>query len=116
MIYWNEAGRNPANANANTGMQNGQGGAGNRANRPDNIDQVIIARNTPRVTAGNDAFVVRPMTSDLTGPDAGYTYTDASQVSPMASSQNVELERHHDLRSTGVAYNSRYAIRTASPV
>lgn len=114
MIYWNEAGRNPANAQSN-GMQSGRGGALNRANRPNNIDQVIIARNTSK---GDSKQLTLSLSKPMRAEDnwswtLGYTYTDASQVSPMASSQNTSNWNGTTIYQVNenVAYNSRYAIR-----
>lgn len=116
MIYWNPAGRNPANAHSNgTGIQNGTNGAGNRANRPNNIDQVIIARNT---TKGDSTQLTLALSKPMQAEDnwawtLGYTFTDASQVSPMASSQNTSNWNGTTIHQVNenVAYNSRYAIR-----
>lgn len=116
MIYWNAAGLNPANANPNgTGIQNGFRDAGNRANRPNNIDQVIIARNTKK---GDSTQLTLALSKPMRAEDnwawtLGYTYTDASQVSPMASSQNTSNWNGTTIHQVNenVAYNSRYAIR-----
>ncbi|MCX7563938.1 TonB-dependent receptor [Xanthomonadaceae bacterium XH05] len=115
MIYWNANGRNPANANPNTGIQNGTGGAGNRANRPGNIDQVIIARNTKK---GDSTQLTLALSKPMRAEDhwawtVGYTFTDATQVSPMASSQNTSNWNGTTIYQVNenVAYNSRYAIR-----
>lgn len=116
MIYWNAAGRNPANANANNGMQNGgAGGVSNRANRPSNIDQVILARNTNK---GDSKQLTLSLSKPMQAEDnwswmVGYTFTDASQVSPMASSQNTSNWNGTTIHQVNenVAYNSRYAIR-----
>lgn len=115
MIYWNAAGLNPANANPNTGMQNGQNGAGNRANRPGNIDQIMLARNTGK--GGANALTLalsKPMQADDHWAwSLGYTYTHATQVGPNASSQNTSNWNGMPIYQVNenVASTSRYSIR-----
>ncbi len=115
MIYWNANGLNPANANANTGMQNGQNGAGNRANRPSNIDQVMLARNTGKgASRALTLALSKPMQAgDNWAWTLGYTFTDASQVGPNASSQNTSNWNGMPIYQVNenVASTSRYAIR-----
>ncbi|HRO86694.1 MAG TPA: TonB-dependent receptor [Chiayiivirga sp.] len=120
MIYWNAAGLNPINAQSN-GIQNGRGNpggggsAGNRANRPSNIDQVMLARNTSK---GESKALTLSLTKPMQAGDhwswtAGYTYTDATQVSPMASSQNTSNWNGTTIYQVNenVSSTSRYAIR-----
>ena len=115
MIYWNAAGRNPGNVDGDRGIQNGRKGAGNRANRPNNIDQVMLARNTSKGDSKSMTLSLsKPMQADGHWSwMAGYTFTDASQVSPMASSQNTSNWNGTTIFQVNenVAYNSRYAIR-----
>lgn len=116
MIYWNAAGLNPAKVDGNRGIQNGRNGAGNRANRPNNIDQVMLARNTSKgASKALTLALSKPMQAadDHWGWTVGYTYTDATQVSPMASSQNTSNWNGTTVYQVNenVAGNSRYAIR-----
>src|SRR5690606_37776593 len=50
MLYWNEAGLDPANA-GRFGMTSGQNGAFNRANKHPDVDQAIVIRNTDKGSA-----------------------------------------------------------------
>lgn len=115
MIYWNAAGRNRNNVYQGTGIQNGRNGAGNRANRPSNIDQVMVAHNTSKGDAkALTLSLSKPMNSESHWAwTAGYTFTDATQVSPMASSQNTSNWNGTTVFQVNenVASTSRYAIR-----
>jgi hypothetical protein len=115
MIYWNAAGLNPNNTDGNRGIQNGRKGAGNRANRPGNIDQVMVAHNTNKGDAkALTLSLSKPMTNESHWAwTAGYTFTDATQVSPMASSQNTSNWNGTTIFQVNenVASTSRYAIR-----
>ena len=115
VLYWNAQGIDPTKVDGNRGIQNGRNGVGNRANRPSNIDQVMLARNT-------DKGHGRQVTLSLSKPGSptdhwswmgAYTYTHATQVSPMASSQNTSNWNGTPIYQVNenVAGNSRYAIR-----
>ena len=115
MLYWNARGLDPANADPRTGMQNGRNGAGNRANRPNNIDQVMLASRTGKGESKQLTLSLSKPASfeDNWGWTVGYTYTDATQVSPMASSQNTSNWNGTPIYQVNenVASTSRYAVR-----
>ena len=115
MIYWNPQGLDPSRVDGNRGIQNGRNGAGNRANRPNNIDQIMVAHNTSKgASKALTLALSKPMLmEDHWGWTVGYTYTDATQVSPMASSQNTSNWNGTTIYQVNenVASNSRYAIR-----
>src|SRR5690606_21936298 len=115
MIYWNAAGRDRTNADPRTGIQNNRGGAFNRANRPDGVGNVLIARNTKKGDSKQLTLSLsKPMlTEDHWSWMVGYTYTDATQVSPMASSQNTSNWNGTTIYQVNenVASTSRYAVR-----
>lgn len=112
-IYWNDAGRDPANQNNNGFIQHGTNGASNRANRPLDVNQAIVVRNT---SIGDS----RQFTMSLFKPllenwswSAGYTYTHATEFSPATSSQNSSNWSNSMIYQSNdpVGYNSRYAIK-----
>ncbi len=115
VLYWNAAGIDPTKVDGTKGIQNGKNTVINRANRPSNIDQIMLARNT-------DKGQSRQVTLSLSKPGSptdhwswmgAYTYTHATQVSPMASSQNTSNWNGTPIYQVNenVAGNSRYAIR-----
>lgn len=113
LIYWNAAGRDPSKTDGTRGIQSGTNGANNRANRPSNVGDVMLARNTD---LGNG----QQLTVSLSLPKKehwswtlGYTYTDATEVSPLTSSQNTSNWNNTPIfqANENVAYDSRYAIR-----
>lgn len=115
MIFWNEAGRDPGNVNGRQGIRAGRNGALDRANRPRNVDQIMLLRNTNKGEAQQLTLSLsKPMTDEGNWAwTAGYTYTHATQVNPMASSQNTSnwggmpvYQANENVTST-----SRYAIR-----
>jgi hypothetical protein len=113
MIFWNAAGLNPGNANPTTGIQAGQSGANNRANRPSDINQAIVLRNTNK--GGSQQLTLsltRPMIENWSWTLA-YTHTNATEVSPITSSQNSSNWSNTMVfqANENVAYKSRYAIK-----
>lgn len=116
LIYWNAAGRNPANGRIsgsnNFGITEGTLGAGARANRPAGIGDVILMRNTNKGKSQQLTLSLEKPLTDTWGWSLGYTYTQASEVSPLTSSQNTSnwgstlaFQANEE-----VAVNSRYAI------
>lgn len=114
-IFWNDAGMDPGNVDGNRGIRSGRNGARDRSNRPRNVDQVMLLRNTKKGEAQQLTLSLsKPQSADGNWSwTAGYTYTHATQVSPMASSQNTSNwggmpihQANENLSST-----SRYAIR-----
>jgi len=110
-IYWNAAGLNPANA-GDFGIEAG-GAVGNRGDRPSWVGDVMLLRNTDKGRGAQATFsLAKPMT-DSWGWSLGYTYTEATEVSPLASSQNTSNWSGTLINNANenVAYDSRYAIK-----
>ncbi|WP_370671908.1 carboxypeptidase regulatory-like domain-containing protein [Stenotrophomonas maltophilia] len=122
-LYWNDYGMNGANAGPN-GMQAGQKNGracsatdltcpGARVNRPGDIGDVILLRNTDKGRGSQATFsLAKPLTENW-GWSLGYTYTQSKEVSPLSSSQNTSNWNNTlSLNANdNVAYNSRYAIK-----
>ncbi|MGY0503792.1 TonB-dependent receptor [Luteimonas sp. e5] len=111
-IYWNDAGRDPANTDR-FGMTDGRNGALAKANRPRDIGNVMLMRNTSKgkshqLTLG----LMKPLTQTW-GWSAFYTRTNAWEVSPLTSSQNTSNWNNTLIFNTNenVARASRYALR-----
>jgi len=111
-IFWNAAGLNPDNA-GKFGMENGTGGAGNRANRPSNVGDVMLLRNTSKGRSSQATFSLSKAMTESWGWSLGYTYTEAKEVSPLTSSQNTSNWNNTMVFNSNeeVAYDSRYAIK-----
>lgn len=118
-LYWNPAGLNQANSKIdsrsgdNLGMENGTNGALNRANRPNNIGDVMLLRNTDKGRGSQATFsLAKPLTENW-GWSLGYTYTQSKEVSPLTSSQNTSNWNNTQILNANenIAYNSRYAIK-----
>jgi hypothetical protein len=114
VLFWNEAGLDPANFSArDRGIANGQNGASNRANRPADVDQAIVIRNTDKGSAQQlTVSLSKPMEENWSWT-VGYTHTAATEFSPATSSQNSSNWSNTMAFQANdpVAYNSRYAIR-----
>jgi len=116
-IYWNAAGRNPANSRiqngTNFGITTGTSGANDRANRPTDMGDVLVMRNTDKGRGSQATFsLAKPLTENW-GWSLGYTYTQSKEVSPLTSSQNTSNWNNTPIFNANedVAYNSRYAIK-----
>ena len=122
-IYWNARGRDYKNARLDTtgsnpsgnnfGMVSGTNGAGDRANRPSDIGDVILLRNTSKGRSSQATFSLAKPLVENWGWTLGYTYTAAKEVSPLTSSQNTS-NWNNTLSfnsNDNVAYDSRYAIK-----
>ncbi|MBB1116339.1 TonB-dependent receptor [Stenotrophomonas sp. W1S232] len=111
-IYWNANGLNPANA-GRFGMENGTGGAGNRATRPGWVGDVMLLRNTDKGRGAQATFALSKPMTDKWAWSLGYTYTEATEVSPLTSSQNTSNWNNTLVFNSNenVAYDSRYAIK-----
>lgn len=84
LIYWNNAGLNPANFNQ---FGTASGGASARGNRNTAYNDAIIAQQTGR--GGSDSFTValsQPFNDNSWSWNVAYTYTYADEVSPLTSS------------------------------
>jgi len=112
LLFWNEAGLNPANRGRN-GIDTGTNGAASKAGRPDGIGDIMLIGNTDKgrsrqLTIGVDKPVQRQW-----GWSLFYTRTRASEVSAMSNSQltsNWGNTLVADVNEN-IAYDSRYAIR-----
>ncbi|GHD74866.1 Oar protein [Luteimonas padinae] len=112
MLYWNEAGLDPANS-GRFGMTNGSGGAANRANKHPDVDQAIVIRNTDKGSARQLTLALSKPMVDQWAWTVGYTYTDATEFSPATSSQNSSNWNNTLVFNTNepIGHNSRYAIK-----
>lgn len=84
VIYWNNAGLNPANFNQ---FGTASGGAAARGNRNLAYNDAIIAQETGK--GGSDSFTFalsKPFNESDWSWNVAYTYTDATEVSPLTSS------------------------------
>ncbi|ALJ27816.1 MULTISPECIES: TonB-dependent receptor [Stenotrophomonas] len=116
-IYWNAAGLDPSKSRMsgsnNFGMTDGTNGALTRANRPSDIGDVMLLRNTDKGGSSQATFALsKPMTENW-GWSLGYTYTAAKEVSSLTSSQNTSNWNNTLIFNSNenVDYNSRYAIK-----
>ncbi len=117
-LHWNGAGYNAANAYIDNkgnfqGITDGKNGAGNRANRPRDIGDVLLLRNTDKGSSSQATFSLsKPMADDWAW-SLGYTFTQAKEVSPLTSSQNTSNWGNTLIYNANenVAYDSRYAIK-----
>lgn len=113
-LYWNANGLDYANfSSRDRGVVNGQNGAANRAGRPNWVGDVMLLRNTDKGRGMQATFgLAKPMT-DKWAWSLGYTYTEATEVSPLTSSQNTSNWNNTLVFNSNenVAYDSRYAIK-----
>ena len=111
-MYWNAAGLNSANS-GKYGMENGTNGAVSRGSRPDWVGDVMLLRNTNKGRGAQATFALSKPMTDSWAWSLGYTYTEATEVSPLASSQNTSNWSGTLINNANenVAYNSRYAIK-----
>ena len=115
-LFWNQAGLNPASwcqGVTSTCFNNPTGGV-QRANRPSDIGDVILVRNTDK-GGGNQITLSlsKPMGDAGWSWLAGYTHTEAKEVSPATSSQNTSNWNNAAIQTANenVAYDSRYAFK-----
>lgn len=118
-LYWNDAGLDSANASTDsrtgiTSIQNGRNGVSNRADRPSDIGDVLIGRNTSSGYSSQATFALqKPFNDDNWNWSLAYTYTEANEVSPLTSSQNTSNWNNtlSYQANDAMSYNSRYAIK-----
>lgn len=114
-IYWNQAALNPSNwcSSTSSSCLNFPSGGVQRANRPSDIGDVILVRNTDK-GGGNQITLSlsKPMDDSGWAWVAGYTHTDAKEVSGGTSSQNTSNWNYTPTfdANSEVAYDSRYAF------
>lgn len=111
-LFYNQAGLNPANWGA-TAPISGRGVIA-RANRPSDVGDVILIRNTDK-GGGNQITLslAKPRSEDGWSWLAGYTHTVAKEVSSATSSQNTSNWNNSPIyeANENVAYDSRYAFK-----
>ena len=113
-IYWNANGLNPANFDSSSrGIADGRRGAANRASRPGWVGDVMLLRNTDKGRGAQATFALSKPMTDKWAWSLGYTYTEATEVSPLTSSQNTSNWNNTLVFNSNenVAYDSRYAIK-----
>ena len=96
--------------NAGTGIGSSNG---TKFLRPSGVGDVLLLRNTDKGASTQVTFGLdRPMTNNWSW-SAAYTYTEATEVSPLTSSINASNWNGTPTFNANqdVAYNSRYAIR-----
>lgn len=111
-LFWNANGLNPDRA-GNFGISNGTNGAFNRALRPNGVGDVFLISNSGKGESKQLTFGLDKPLIDTWGWSLFYTYTEATDASPMTSSTNSSNWGSNligDLNS-GIAYDSRYAIK-----
>ena len=115
-LYWNQAGLNPANwcAGTTSSCLNNPSGGRQRANRPSDIGDVILVRNTDK-GGGNQITLSLSKPMDDSGWSwlTGYTHTQAKEVSSGTSSQNTSNWNYTPTADANaeIAYDSRYAFK-----
>jgi hypothetical protein len=111
-MFFNAAGYNPANYGPFGAL--GGRGVGSRANRPSGIGDVILIRNTDE-GGGNQITLSlsKPTSENGWSWLAGYTHTEATEVSSATSSQNTSNWNNSPIyeANENVAYDSRYAFK-----
>lgn len=116
-LYWNPQGYVPcvgATCSIREGATAPGGGVvGGKYNRPDDIGDVLLMKNTDK--GSSRQFTVglnKPLTENW-GWSLAYTYTAATEVSPLTSSQNTSNwgSTLIGTANENVAYDSRYAIK-----
>ncbi|HEU4773016.1 MAG TPA: carboxypeptidase regulatory-like domain-containing protein [Lysobacter sp.] len=113
-LFWNAAGYDPASFSAtDRGVVNGKNNVSNRANRPKDVDQAIVLRNTSKGSAQQLTVALSKPLVENWGWSLGYTFTSATEFSPATSSQNSSNWNNSMVFNTNepVGYDSRYAIR-----
>jgi hypothetical protein len=113
-LFWNAAGYDQGNFSAtDRGVVNGKNGVSNRANRPADVDQAIVLRNTSKGSAQQLTVALSKPLVENWGWSLGYTFTEATEFSPATSSQNSSNWNNSMVFNTNqpVGYDSRYAIR-----
>ncbi|PPV05707.1 Oar protein [Xanthomonas bromi] len=115
-LYWNAAGYLPSAGN-NTSVQNGQttslGSVNGKANRPTDMGDVMLMRNTDKGDGKQFTFGLNKPLINNWGWSLAYTYTAATEVSPLTSSQNTSNWGGTLIGTANenVAYDSRYALK-----
>lgn len=109
-MYWNAAGYNPLNFNANGQFS---GGANPRSNRDPRIADVTMARPTSKGMGQQLTLALTKPQTDNWFWQASYTYTNATEVNPLTSSQAVSNWNNNLIFQANeeVAGRTNYAIK-----
>lgn len=116
-LFWNDAGYLPATPANRLSVQQGQataaGQVNGKANRPTDMGDVMLMRNTDKGDGRQFTVGLNKPLMENWGWSLAYTYTEASEVSPLTSSQNTSNWGSTLIGNANenVAYNSRYAIK-----
>lgn len=111
-MFWNPAGYNTANRGA-FGIDPGVNGVQTKFLRPNGVGDVMLMRNTNKGKSQQLTLSLeKPMANDWAW-NLAYTYTKATEVSPLTSSQNTSNWGSTLVGSVNeeVSMASRYAIR-----
>jgi len=114
MLYWNAAGYNPGNWGQNSsGAWAVASSVQNRANRPSSIDSVQYALPTNKGESQQLTLALsKPMTENW-GWMVAYTYTNATEVNPLTSSQASSNWNNNSIFQANeeIASQTNYTIR-----
>ncbi|PJK11562.1 Oar protein [Lysobacteraceae bacterium NML08-0793] len=113
-IYWNAAGQNPNNFDTRSrGIADGRNNALAKANRPGDIGDVMLMRNTSKGRSHQFTIGLQKPLTETWGWSAFYTRTNAWEVSPLSSSQNTSNWNNTLIfnANENEAKRSRYAMR-----
>lgn len=116
-MYWDANGRDRTRGRIsggnNLGISDGTNGATARANRPTDMGDVMLMRNTSKGHSQQFTIGLDKPLMENWGWSLFYTHTQAKEVSPLTSSQNTSNWNSTLIFNANeeVAYNSRYAIR-----
>lgn len=114
MLYWNAAGYNPGNWSQNSsGAWVAASSVQNRANRPSSIDSVQYALPTNKGESQQLTLALsKPMTENW-GWMVAYTYTNATEVNPLTSSQASSNWNNNSIFQANeeIASQTNYTIR-----
>jgi len=114
MLYWNAAGYNPDNWSQNSsGAWAVAPSVQNRANRPSSIDSVQYALPTNKGESQQLTLALSKPMTDNWGWMVAYTYTNATEVNPLTSSQASSNWNNNAIFQANeeVASQTNYTIR-----
>ncbi|MEZ5455349.1 MAG: carboxypeptidase regulatory-like domain-containing protein [Lysobacteraceae bacterium] len=114
MLYWNAAGYNPGNWSQNSsGSWVAASSVQNRANRPSSIDSVQYALPTNKGESQQLTLALSKPMTDNWGWMVAYTYTNATEVNPLTSSQASSNWNNNAIFQANeeVASQTNYTIR-----
>jgi outer membrane receptor for ferrienterochelin and colicin len=111
-LFWNPAGLDPTNRSS-FGMTDGRNGARTGFYRPNGVGDVFLISNTDEGESSQLTVSLDKPMGDAWSWNLAYTYTEATDVSPMTSSTNSSNWGSTLIGSLNddLAQNSRYAIK-----